>query len=250
MSPDEFELIAKKIKPYSDYIYLHVLGEPLLHPQLKRILSIASAVGLQVNITSNGSLIGAKKEILLQQAVRQMNISMHDAEENLPAEKWSEYLNTVLNYAQEAAANTYISLRLWNSGVESSSNFNQVCINTISDFFVLTNSDFDLLNKNQNIKLADHIFLQQAPRFEWPDGEHTRTAESKTCFALRDQAAILSDGSVVPCCLDADGNMILGNIFTEEFGEILNSVRATKIRKGFMNHKITEEFCKSCGFFI
>ena len=250
MSPDEFSIIVDKIRLYTDYIYLHVLGEPLLHPQIEQILSIASAADLKVNITSNGSLIGQKKQILLRQPVRQMNVSLHDAEENLPPEKWGDYLNSVFEYSKLAAADTYISLRLWNAGVESSSGFNSLCMNAIADFFGLTASDYDLLNNKQSIKLADHIFLQQAPRFEWPDGEQIRTSETKTCYALRDQAAILTDGTVVPCCLDADGNMTLGNIFSEDFGEILNSERATKIRKGFMNHKITEEFCKSCGFFI
>lgn len=250
MSPEQFSIIAAKIKPYTDYVYLHVLGEPLLHPQLEEILKIADSAGLQVNITSNGSLIGAKKHILLQQPVRQINISLHDAEENIQPEKWNDYLSTAFTYAQQAAANTYISLRLWNAGVESSNKFNQICLKAISEHFEISESDLERLDKTQSLKLANHIFLQQAPRFEWPDGEKTRTSDTKSCYALRDQAAILSDGSVVPCCLDADGNMILGNIFSQDFGDILHSDRATKIRQGFMNHKITEEFCRSCGFFI
>jgi radical SAM protein with 4Fe4S-binding SPASM domain len=67
---------------------------------------------------------------------------------------------------------------------------------------------------------------------------------------LRDQIAILVDGTIVPCCLDADGAMNLGNIFTDDLAEILKAERAQNIRNGFINNTITEIFCKSCGFFI
>jgi len=125
MSPDEFRVIVAKIRPFTDYVYLHVLGEPLLHPFFEEILSIAGDVNLNVNITTNGGLIARKKEILLRQAVRQVNISLHDAEENIPSGKWGEYLDSIFDYALVAADKTYINLRLWNWGVETSSEFNR-----------------------------------------------------------------------------------------------------------------------------
>ena len=74
MTVEEFTLIVEKIRPFTNYIYLHVLGEPLLHPQLNEILAVAENSGLNINITTNGSLLDKKKEILLKHTIRQINI--------------------------------------------------------------------------------------------------------------------------------------------------------------------------------
>ena len=250
MSTDEFQQVIDKIRPFTDYIYLHVLGEPLLHPQLDQILTIAENSGLYINITTNGGLIERKKNILLRHNIRQMNISLHDAEENIKPEKWNDYMQTVLEFATETAEKTYISLRLWNSTNESSNNFNEICLTEMAEKFSLP---VELLRNNTNrngLKLANHIFFQRAPRFEWPDEKSEKVHTHKTCYALRDHIAILSDGQVVPCCLDGDAVLKLGNIYEEELADILNNERSKKIRNGFLNNNITEEFCKTCGFII
>jgi radical SAM protein with 4Fe4S-binding SPASM domain len=107
------------------------------------------------------------------------------------------------------------------------------------------------LNKEttgNGLKLADHIFLQRSPRFEWPDENHSGNQRMKTCYALRDHVAVLSDGQVVPCCLDADGNMKLGDIFTENLQDILETKRAKDIKRGFEQRKVVESICATCGF--
>jgi len=248
MSPDEFAVVLEAIRPYTNYIYLHVLGEPLLHPRFEEMLALAQKADMQVNITTNGGLILRKETALLKYPVRQINISLHDAEENIAKSEWENYINNALNFATKVAATTYINLRLWNGGVESSRHFSDFCIRKIGDFFDKQPEDFN--KKDTGLKLADHIFLQTAPRFDWPDGETVRNEQTKTCYALRDQIAILVDGTIVPCCLDADGAMNLGNIFTDKLDDVLSGERAQKIRNGFMNHTITEEHCKTCGFFI
>lgn len=250
MSPDEFAVVLDAIRPYTNYVYLHVLGEPLLHPRIGDMLELAEKAGINVNITTNGGLLNRKEAILLNYPVRQINISIHDAEENIEENKWNNYLDGILHFATKAAAKTYINLRLWNSGVESSLDFNAFCLNKIATYFEKSPNEFTKEDKDTGLKLANHIFLQTAPRFDWPDGETQRNISQKTCYALRDQIAILVDGTIVPCCLDADGVMNLGNIFTDNLAVVLNGERAQKIRKGFINHTITEEHCKTCGFFI
>ena len=250
MSPDEFALVLEAIRPYTNYIYLHVLGEPLLHPHFEEMLALALKADMQVNITTNGGLLKRKESALLNYPVRQINISLHDAEENIAESEWDTYLDNVLNFATKVAATTYINLRLWNGGVASSKNFSKFCLRKIGEYFDKQPEDFSKNEKDTGLKLADHIFLQKAPRFDWPDGETVRNDHKKACYALRDQIAILVDGTIVPCCLDADGAMNLGNVFTDNIGNVLNGERAQKIRIGFMNHTITEEHCKSCGFFI
>lgn len=250
MSPDEFAVVLEAIRPYTNYIYLHVLGEPLLHPRFEEMLALAQKADMQVNITTNGGLLKRKEAVLQKYPVRQINISLHDAEENIAESEWDNYINNALNFATKVATTTYVNFRLWNGGVAESESFSKFCIQKISEYFEKKPEELSKNEKDTGLKLADHIFLQTAPRFDWPDGETVRNQQAKTCYALRDQIAILADGTIVPCCLDADGAMNLGNIFTDKLDDILNGVRAQKIRNGFMNQTITEEFCKSCGFFI
>jgi radical SAM protein with 4Fe4S-binding SPASM domain len=248
LSAEEFALIVQKIRPFTNYIYLHVLGEPLLHQQLDEILEIAECSGLNINITTNGSLIERKKEILLRHKIRQINISLHDAEENISAEKWNDYLNSALGFAKEMATTTYICLRLWNTSNEKSADFNTLCLEKIESAFNILPGLLDKETKGNGIKIADHIFLQRSPRFEWPDETNSGVQTLKTCYALRDHIAILSDGQVVPCCLDADANMKLGDIFTENLEDILGTKRAKDIKKGFEQRKVIEPICATCGF--
>lgn len=250
MTPEEFTEVLQKIKPFTNYIYLHVLGEPLLHPRFSEILSLAKEYNIFVNITTNGGLLSRKREILLANPPRQINISLHDAEENITESLWGNYMENVLEFAKIAAPYTYINLRLWNGGSAKSTSFNTFCLKKITDFFEINSAEFIKHEKDTGLKLSDHIFLQTAPRFEWPDGETQRNEQTKTCYALRDQLAILVDGTIVPCCIDADGALKLGNIFTDNLAAVLNSERAQKIRNGFIQHTISEEFCKSCGFFL
>lgn len=250
MSVDEFRRVVEKVRPFTNYIYLHVLGEPLLHPQLDEILTVAESAGLNINITTNGGLIERKREILLKHSVRQINISLHDAEENVSTENWEKYLQTALDFASEISLKTYVCLRLWNTTNASSAGFNSYCLEKIAKQFDLLP---ELMNEKTNgngLKLADHVFLQRAPRFEWPDENNQQTQTQRNCYALRDHIAILSDGQVVPCCLDADANMKLGNIFTDNLSEILDSKRAKDIKKGFEQRKVVEPLCATCGFII
>jgi len=250
MSPDEFRIVVEKIRSFTNYIYLHVLGEPLLHPQLNEILNIAETAGLNINITTNGGLLEQKQKILLAHSIRQINISLHDAEENINREKWENYLQSILNFTSEAAPSSYICLRLWNTSNESSTDFNTLCLNKISEKFGISQDDLHENTNGNGLKLAEHIFLQRAPRFEWPDEKKEGNQTQKNCYALRDHIAILADGQVVPCCLDADANMLLGNIFTDDLSDILQTQRAIDIKKGFEQRKVVEPICATCGFII
>jgi Molybdenum cofactor biosynthesis enzyme len=250
MTQDEFRVVVEKIRPFTNYIYLHVLGEPLLHPQLNEILNIAETAGLNINITTNGGLLDRKKEILFRHSVRQINISLHDAEENIAPDKWEDYLHTTLEFAKTASANSYVCLRLWNTTNASSTGFNAFFIDKIISEFNIQSETLEGNTNGNGIKLADHIFLQRAPRFEWPDEKQKGTQINKNCYALRDHIAILADGQVVPCCLDADANMLLGNIFTQTLSEIINTERARDIKKGFEQRKIVEPICTTCGFMV
>lgn len=246
VSPEDFSAILFSIKPYTDYIYLHVLGEPLLHPQLDLLLRAARNQGFHVNLTTNGSLIQRRRELLLNSSIRQFNVSLHDAEENIPESQWLSYLEEIFTFAKDKSSDSYFSLRLWNRVDGSISRFNQLCLSFMADFWRVDMSDaFAYRNK----KLSDHVFLQNAARFTWP-GEKRLQIRNRMCYALRDHVAILVDGTVVPCCLDANGSIPLGNVFSQPFPEIIASERARNILEGFRKREVVEPLCADCGFFV
>ena len=250
MSAEDFEIVVKKIRPYTDYIYLHILGEPLLHPQFAQIIKIAFDAGLQINITTNGSLIAEKTDELLSLPLRQINISLHDMEENIRESEWNSRLAEILDFVDKASAKIYINIRLWNGGIVENSEFNRFCIDTISKHYNIDNKELAFSSVG-NFTLRRNVFLDFAPQFEWPDNKKTQTTnEKKKCYALHDHIGILSDGTVVPCCLDADGVLALGNIYRNDLSEMLKSEKATKIANGFKSGRITEDFCKTCGFIV
>lgn len=248
VSPEDFSATLVRVKPYTDYIYLHVLGEPLLHPQIELLLEIAHKQGFKVNLTTNGSLLRSKKKILELGYIRQYNVSLHDAAENVKKENLDSYIDEVLDFASQEAERSYFSLRLWNKGAEDVAMFNRFCLNKINDFFCLDITEKDLL-ETRNIKLAPHIFLQNAARFSWP-GEKELNITNRGCYALKDHIAILSDGTVVPCCLDADASIPLGNILTENLEDILKKERVVNMLNGFRNKVVTEDICRNCGFVV
>ena len=245
MTVDEFRFVANEIRPFTDYIYLHVLGEPLLHPHFQEILQVASERGLKVNISTNGSLIAKHLDYLFANPVRQINISLHDAEENIPQEKWMYFIESMLQSTRKLSARTFINFRLWNQTNASSSEFNQLFFKYIWDHFHLPEDFLISSAQERNITLSPNIYLQLAPRCEWTDADESAV---KTCYGLRTQLAIFSNGDVVPCCIDADAHLLLGNIFTEKLSDILLTKKSTGIREGFERHRAVEPWCRQCGF--
>lgn len=251
MKSEEFSYIIDIIKEYTDYIYLHVKGEPLNHPQLGVFLDLANEKGLMVNLTSNGTPIKKCQDMLLKKpSLRQINISLHSMEQNELFNNQEEYMDDILNFVDNAKEEKLIvALRLWNLTEEMKGNIkNKYILARLQRHF---NLDFNLLrefNRSRGIKIRDRLYLNEDMEFIWPDLRIDYYKESGFCYGLRDQIAILVDGTVVPCCLDGEGIINLGNIFDESFDNILDKDLAHKIYDGFSNRKAVAELCKRCSY--
>ena len=248
MTVEEFDQISTFIQPYTNYIYLHVLGEPLLHPDFRKIVETAQSKNININLSTNASLLAKHIDFLIDNPLRQINFSLHDAEENIPEEKWGDYILMILKFAELAASDTYINMRLWNSQMEASQHLNRYFLGEINRFFGLNLLGDEVFATSRSIKIADHIFLDISTRFEWPDGVTQKSTPKRTCYALRDHIAILTDGTVVPCCIDAEAQIPLGNIFQQSINEMIGAPRAIALKTGLQNNFFTEEICKTCGF--
>ena len=246
---ESFQYILNEIKPFSDHIYLHVKGEPLLHPELSDFLDVADNKGIRVNITTNGVLIHTVQEAFLKKpAIRQINFSLHGLIEN----KKESYLFDIFNFIDAALTQTHmiISLRLWNFQKKDMTGDwkNKVMIRAIEDRFCGENKIEGKIFTGKGCKIKERLYLNTDYEFEWPNLDTDYQNGYGFCYALRDQIAILVDGTVVPCCLDGDGVIDLGNIFHQNFGQIICSERAKAIYNGFTNHKAIEALCMKCRY--
>lgn len=245
MQIDEFSRAAEQARTFADYLYFHLMGEPLLHPNLGEFFDIAGKLGFRVILTTNGTRLKERENVLLSaESLHKVSISLHAFEANDAASRGEldSYLDAAFAFCKKVAEVGKIAvMRLWNAGGEDA--LNGRVISRMHEAF----SD-DWKKIYSGYKLCERVFLEDGSRFEWPDEKGEAVSGCHTCYGLRDQIGILCDGTVVPCCLDADGAVPLGNIFEQSLDEILASPRAVALRRAFETRHITEPLCKSCGY--
>ena len=251
MTTEEFTHIMREIKPRTDHIYLHVLGEPLAHPLLGEFLRIAHEFAIKVNITTNGTLLPRRQDVLLASpALRKVSVSLHSLETDDEAE-CAHYLQGVADFVTEALKKNIIcELKFWNLGVEGIEN--ERMLTTLCNHLGITpEKQLEAegnLDQTGCTTLRPRLFLGKAERFSWPSLDAPLTESGVFCYGLRNHAAILCDGTVVPCCLDSCGDVNLGNVLNTPLEEILAGERARALYEGFSNRRPSEELCKRCGY--
>jgi MoaA/NifB/PqqE/SkfB family radical SAM enzyme len=225
LSPAAFEVLLGKLRGRTDYLCFHLMGEPLLHPQLSELLALAERYGYYVNITTNGVLLPEAAETLLNApSLHRVSISLQAWEGNGCTWDVNSYVNSCAAFAKRAAARgVLVYFRLWNGGAPG----NERLLAALRSAFPAP--------------------WKEAGRFDWPDAAGPERA-GRFCRGLRDHIGVLCDGTVVPCCLDSEGTVALGNLFEQELEEILASPRALAIYEGFTRREAVEALCRHCGY--
>ena len=242
MTEEEFSALLPKIRPFSDYLYFHLMGEPLCHPLLGRFLELAGEAGFRVILTTNGTLLPKMQEVLLSApALHKVNISLHAFEANDLAVPFSEYLRGCFAFGKAAEGKCIVSYRLWNGG--GAEELNGQILDTMAQFFPRPWAE-----ERRGPRLGQKIYLEYGDKFDWPDLTAADNGERVFCYGLRDQIGVLCDGTVVPCCLDHEGDLNLGNLHETTMDAILETPRAKAIYEGFRKGKAAEELCRKCGY--
>lgn len=256
MSLDLFQRVMDQVAPLTEQVALHLMGDPLVHPQLDEILKICEKAQKEVFLVTNGVLLKRKEALLLKPIVRQVNFSLHSFPDNFPDEDPSQYLDTVFEFTEKAfqqRPELYINFRLWNLDAPVGKNDKNV---KMLDRILKRWGNPDTIRKiheldvrtQKSVRLVNRLYLHFDTEFIWPDLKLPEIGNKGTCYGLRSHFGILADGTVVPCCLDKEGVIPLGNLSEQPIQEILISPRAQKILNGFLSHKLEEELCKRCNY--
>ena len=242
MTKEEFALILDKLDGITKYVYLHVMGEPLTHPELCTFISMASARGFKCAITTNGTLLPKRGGELLSSEVYKVNISVHSFESGA-REDYLAYINSCIDFADESSKKGILTvLRLWNRGYDEGRNIDTLAM--LKERFV----DGEWKEGANGIRIRHRLHLEYGDRFDWPDTEKDELGDQVFCHGLGDHFGILVDGRVIPCCLDREAAIELGNVYESSLDTILRSERAERMRKGFRCKRATEELCRKCGY--
>lgn len=250
MTAIEFEYIIKQIKPHSSFVYLHVKGEPLLHKELEQILEIATKYEIQINITTNATLLKEKQDLILKsESLRQMNLSLHAFTKDSKIDH-NDYIETVLSFAKKSNdKGIYTVFRLWNLNQnDEMTKLGLDIMDRIEKSYNLENPLTDSMGGHKSIKIDSHTYVGWEREFIWPSLDNEYISDTGFCYGLRHQIAILVDGTVVPCCLDANGEAELGNVFNQNFSDIIETKLSKSIKHGFAEKKVVHELCQKCQF--
>ena len=241
MTREEFSKVLSSLHGVTEHIYYHLMGEPLLHSELPDFLSMAKARGFRSVITTNGTLLARKGEDILGAGVYKVNISLHSFEEGSEAD-FLRYLSVASDFADTASARgTIVVFRLWNRGLDGGRN------DAILDF-LRRRFDGEWAENTRGLRIRQKLHIEWGDRFAWPDMDAPDGGEEVFCYGLSDHFAVLVDGTVVPCCMDSDGVIALGNVFETPLSEILSSPRAQAVKDGFSSQHASEALCRRCGY--
>ena len=241
MTEEEYARVLQQLSGKTQYIYHHLMGEPLVHPLLPRFVEMAVRAGFRPMLTTNATLVDTRGDDLLGKGLHKVNISLHSFEQG-SADAQMQYLSKIAAFAEKATqSGTILSLRLWNNGCDDGKN--QTTLALLQNML-----PGQWTPNTRGYRIRDGLFLEWGDRFAWPDMHAPEQSANMSCYGLRDHFGILCDGTVVPCCLDSEGTIALGNVFTQALSDILSSPRATAIAEGFRCRKATEELCRRCGY--
>lgn len=251
MAPAFFGRVMEQVAPLTGQICLHVLGEPLLHPQFPEIMERSAAAGIEVNLTTNGLLLDRRGELLLAApALRQVNFSLQALRTSDDFDR--DALERILSFCLQAMRQRpelYINLRLWTLDDRHDpmlGDFNAPVLDRVAQRLGIALPAPTAGRKS--LRLTGRVYLHADTVFDWP-GDLTGEAQAQGfCHALSTHCAILADGTVCPCCLDAEGRLALGNLHEAPLVEILAAPRARAMRQGFARGELTEEVCRHCTY--
>jgi len=253
MPLDLFRDIIRQVAQLTEQVCFHLMGDPLVHPQLAELVEICHESAVKIFFVTNGVLLKEKQsQLLLHPAFRQVNFSLHSFFDNYPDRDPSAYLKRIFDYTDQALIlrpDLYINFRLWNLlEPRGTTDRNQEMLTRIGDHFQINVDPQIDVRSQKSLHVKNRLYLHFDTEFIWPALHLPVLGTKGTCYGLSTHFGILVDGTVVPCCLDKEGGIALGKIQDLPLTQILNSPRSRALLEGFRNKKLVEDLCQRCQY--
>ena len=244
MKTEEFEYILRQTSLLTPYIYLHVQGEPLFHRHLENLLNICDSNHQHLQLVTNGTYISKYPMLYKHLSIRRISFSFQSIEfqNQIHIKDYIHHIDTFSKNARQNRDDIYIEYRFWRDDQLNLPN------TKYAYEYLVNHYNFKPTNRLNSYQLDERLFLSYENTFDWPSIDNNNDSSIGTCLGTIQQLAILVDGTVVPCCLDYNSSIPLGNIFHESLSTIMHSERFLRIQNGFKNHRVVEELCKHCTF--
>lgn len=251
-----FRRVLAQVAPLAEQVALHLMGDPLVHPKLAEIVDACEEFGSKVFLVTNGTLLNEKRsDLLLRNAFRQVNFSLHSFPDNFPDKDPGEYLSRIFSWVEKAFVSRpdlYINFRLWNlAEVSGAGEKNRELLRRIEERFGVELLDAALgmdVRAQKSLRVRNRLYLHFDTEFTWPSLDLPVLGVNGTCYGLSSHFGVLVDGTVVPCCLDKEGKIPLGNVLEKPLSDILGGQRAQAMLKGFKERRLVEELCRRCQY--
>jgi len=250
--------ILKKIvesNPQMRYVTLHLMGEPLMANGLFDQISYLKKHSIFTFLSTNGMLLEEKVEDILKSNLDKISISL-DAitQEELNLYRKGANLKKILSGIEflikkrdEAKAKRpiiQIQALMFAYNEEKEDELirtlwalkpDRVKLKTVSiNSFGAENPKIEQI---QWEKLIPRKYLRDDPAF-------VKYKDRAVCRMLF-QGFVLADGTVVPCCIDYNGEYPFGNLKFQSWDEIRHSEKRKRFIRKYFEGGI--ELCKSCS---
>lgn len=248
-----FRRTVEQVAPLTELICFHLMGDPLVHPHLEELIDICEENKAKIFFVTNGVLLRPDKNaLLLREPFYQVNFSLHSFFDNFKGKDPTVYLNRIFDFTETAFAarpDLYINYRLWNlNDVRGSQTDNTEMLKRICDRFEVPVPGSIDVRRQKSVKLRNRLYLHYDTEFIWPSLSLPILGTNGRCHGLSSHFGVLADGTVVPCCLDKEAAIPLGNISDTPILEILNGERAQNMLKGFKQRQLKESLCQRCQY--
>lgn len=253
MSPGLFRRVLEQVAPLAEQVAFHLMGDPLVHPRLAELVDTAGEFGTKIFFVTNGVLLREDKaEILLKPAFRQVNFSLHSFADNFPDKDPADYLEKIFAFVERAFVerpDLYVNFRLWNlEAPRGIGEKNRDVLRRIEERFQWKAAGELDVRRQKSHPVKGRLYVHFDTEFTWPALELPVLGLAGTCYGLKSHFGVLVDGTVVPCCLDKEGAIPLGNLTEVPLGDILGGARAQAMLKGFRERRLVENLCQRCQY--
>ena len=237
-------------------VSLHVLGEPLMHKELFDFIRHCASHGVNTTFSTNGMLLGRHVEDVLDSGLSLISIAIDGADQADYAKyRLGGDFDTVVRNARalveakraRGASQPVIQVQMvmfsYNEDREAEA---RAFLESLGADVVSLKRPAYLAPASPSARsFWDKVDMRdEGRRWTRPVTSAARLYRNQRVCPQLERATILSDGSVVACCIDAEGNTAFGNLNRQDFRSIWRGEEHRRVIEKFMRHELQPcHFC-------